>query len=293
MHESGATIIAHRNTLKHLSQATHVDDWNWTFFPASVGARPTVLVDDKKTVSFAGENIQIQHYGPGHTDGDLSVYFEQADVLALGDTLRNGYYPFIDNQDGGSVNDAIKWADKSVECTTDKTIVIPGHGPAGTRTQLIEFRDMLVAVRDKVAALKRQGSFLKYTNLNEKDNFLRQPWNQLVGVVNTPEELQATVVELNKAGFGEDAIDVLCGKEGADRLDVTGEKHGLIARLYRFVEQAENLREYEQSLLSGHFLIAVKAAEEDVRAQALTILKSHGGHRIRFYGTWTIEGLAS
>jgi glyoxylase-like metal-dependent hydrolase (beta-lactamase superfamily II) len=160
MHESGATIIAHRNTLKHLSQATHVDDWNWTFFPASVGARPTILVDDRKMISFAGENIQIQHYGPGHTDGDLSVYFEQADVLALGDTFWNGYYPFIDNQDGGSVDDAIKWADKSVERTTDKTIVIPGHGPMATRSQLIEFRNMLVSVRDKVAALKRQGQSL-------------------------------------------------------------------------------------------------------------------------------------
>src|ERR1700687_4299997 len=94
-----------------------------------------------------------------------------------------------------------------------------------------------------------QEAFLKYTDLNEKDNFLHQPRNQLVGVVNTPEELQAAVVELNKAGFGEDAIDVLCGKDGADRLDVTGEKHGPLARLYRFVEQAKNLGEYEQDLL--------------------------------------------
>jgi hypothetical protein len=114
-----------------------------------------------------------------------------------------------------------------------------------------------------------------------------------VGVVNTPEELQATVVELNKAGFGKDAIDVLCGKEGADRLDATGEKHGLMAQLYRFFEEAENLRGYEQNLLSGHFLIAVKAAEEAKRAHALTILKSHGGHRVKFYGKWTIEGLVS
>jgi glyoxylase-like metal-dependent hydrolase (beta-lactamase superfamily II) len=114
-------------------------------------------VDEIKTFSFAGENIQVQHYGPGHTDGDLSVHFEQADVLALGDTFWNGYYPCIDNQDGGSINDAIKWADKAVERTTDKTIVIPGHGPVGTRTDLIAFRDMPVSVRDKVAALKRQG----------------------------------------------------------------------------------------------------------------------------------------
>jgi glyoxylase-like metal-dependent hydrolase (beta-lactamase superfamily II) len=180
MHESGATIIAHRNTLKHLSQATHVDDWNWTFFPAPVGARPTVLVDNMKTFSFAGENIQIQHYGPGHTDGDLSVYFKQADVLALGDTFWNGYYPFIDNQDGGSINDAIKWADKGVERTTDKTIVIPGHGPVGTRTELIVFRDMLVSVRDKVAALKRQGKALDEVIAEKPTAAFDEKWGHFV-----------------------------------------------------------------------------------------------------------------
>jgi glyoxylase-like metal-dependent hydrolase (beta-lactamase superfamily II) len=157
MQQSGATIIAHQNTLKHLSQATHVDDWNWTMLPLPVAARPTILVGDSTTFLFAGDTIHVDHYGPGHTDGDVSVYFEKADVLALGDTFWNGNYPFIDNQDGGNINDAIKWADKAIERTTDKTIVIPGHGPVGTRSQLVEFRDMLVAVRDNVAALKRQG----------------------------------------------------------------------------------------------------------------------------------------
>jgi glyoxylase-like metal-dependent hydrolase (beta-lactamase superfamily II) len=88
------------------------------------------------------------------------VYFEKADVLTLGDTFWNGNYPFIDNQDGGNINDAIKWANKTVENTTGKTIVIPGHGPVGTRTELIEFRDMLVTVRNNVADLKRQGKSL-------------------------------------------------------------------------------------------------------------------------------------
>ena len=54
---------------------------------------------------------------------------------------------------------------------------------------------------------------MKYTDLNENDNFLRYPTNKLIGVVSTPEELQAAIVELNNAGFGEDAIDVLCGKK--------------------------------------------------------------------------------
>jgi glyoxylase-like metal-dependent hydrolase (beta-lactamase superfamily II) len=180
LHDSGATIIAHKNTLKHLSELTHVDDWHWTMLPVRVGARPTILVSDSTTFIFAGDTIHVDHYGPGHTDGDVSVYFEKADVLALGDTFWNGNYPFIDNQDGGNINDAIKWADKAIERTTDKTIVIPGHGPVGTRAQLIEFRDMLVTVRDNVAALKRQGKSLDEVIAAKPSATFDEKWGQFV-----------------------------------------------------------------------------------------------------------------
>jgi hypothetical protein len=77
------------------------------------------------------------------------------------DTFWNGYYPFIDNENGGSVNSAIAWANQAIERITDKTILVPGHGPVGNRAQFIEFRDMLVTVRDKVVALKSQGKSLE------------------------------------------------------------------------------------------------------------------------------------
>jgi glyoxylase-like metal-dependent hydrolase (beta-lactamase superfamily II) len=160
MHAAGATIVAHKNTLKHLTETTHVDAWNWTFEPVPVGARPTLLVDRKKTFTFAGTRIEVENFGGGHTDGDLWIYFKKADVLALGDTFWNGIYPYIDNEDGGSIDGAIKWANMAVARTTDHTIVIPGHGAVGTREQLIEFRDMLVTVRNNVATLKQQGKSL-------------------------------------------------------------------------------------------------------------------------------------
>jgi glyoxylase-like metal-dependent hydrolase (beta-lactamase superfamily II) len=163
MHAAGATIVAQRNTLKHLSETTHVNAWNWTFDPVPAGARPTVIVDSEKTFTFAGTKIEVANFGRGHTDGDLWIYFKKADVLALGDTFWNGIYPYIDNEDGGNIDGAIKWADKAVARSTDHTIVIPGHGMVGTRTQLIEFRDMLVTVRNNVAALKRQGKSLDET----------------------------------------------------------------------------------------------------------------------------------
>jgi glyoxylase-like metal-dependent hydrolase (beta-lactamase superfamily II) len=180
MQRSGATIIAHWNTLKYLSQSTHVDDWNWTMPPISPEARPTILVDNSTTFIFAGDTIHVEHYGPGHTDGDLSIYFEKADILALGDTFWNGNYPFIDNQDGGNINDAIKWIDKAIERTTNKTLVVPGHGPVGTRTQLIEFRDMLRTVRDKVAALKRKDKSLEEIIAVKPSAGFDEKWGQFV-----------------------------------------------------------------------------------------------------------------
>lgn len=160
MHEAGATIVAQKNTFKHLTETTHVNAWNWTFDPVPEAARPTLLVNEEKAFNFAGSKIQVENFGHGHTDGDLWVYFKKADVLALGDTFWNGFYPYIDNEDGGSIDGAIKWANKAVARTTDHTIVIPGHGAVGTRTQLIEFRDMLVTVRNNVAALQKQGKSL-------------------------------------------------------------------------------------------------------------------------------------
>ena len=160
MHAVGATIVAHKNTLRHLTETTHVNAWNWTFDPVPAGARPTLIVNNKKTFTFAGTQIEVENFGHGHTDGDLWVYFKKADVLALGDTFWNGIYPYIDNEDGGNIDGAIQWANKAVAFTTDHTIVVPGHGAVGTRAQLIEFRDMLVTVRNNVATLKSQGKSL-------------------------------------------------------------------------------------------------------------------------------------
>jgi glyoxylase-like metal-dependent hydrolase (beta-lactamase superfamily II) len=160
LHAAGATVVAHENTFRHLTETTHVNAWNWTFDPVPAGARPTLLVKAKQTFHFAESRIDIENFGDGHTDGDLWVYFREADVVALGDTFWNGNYPYIDNEDGGSIDGAIKWANKAVQRTTDHTIVVPGHGAVGGRRELIAFRDMLVAVRSNVAALKEQGKSL-------------------------------------------------------------------------------------------------------------------------------------
>jgi glyoxylase-like metal-dependent hydrolase (beta-lactamase superfamily II) len=160
VHSLGATVIAQEDTLKRLSTTTRVAEWNYTFQPWPIGGRPTVTFKTDKTLKFDGETIVIKGFGPGHTDSDVTVYFTKADGMSLGDIFWNGVYPFIDSDTGGSIDGTIRLVNGSLEHVTDKTIIIPGHGPVGNRAQLIEFRDMLVGIRENVARLKKQGKSL-------------------------------------------------------------------------------------------------------------------------------------
>ncbi len=160
LHSVGAEITAHENTRKHLSETTRVDAWNFTFLPSPTGALPTLVFKQDRKLQVNGTTLVLKHYPPAHTDSDLSVEFTEADVLHVGDTWWTGYFPFLDYNTGGRIDGAIRAAEANIARVTDKIIVIPGHGPVGDKAGLIEFRDMLVAVRDKVAALKREGKSL-------------------------------------------------------------------------------------------------------------------------------------
>jgi glyoxylase-like metal-dependent hydrolase (beta-lactamase superfamily II) len=160
LHDLGATVVAHPNSLKHMSQSVRVEDWQHTFEPVPMKARPSSLVSKSRKIEFAGEKVLLTHYGLAHTDGDLYAYFEKSDVLATGDTYWNGVYPFIDSVAGGSIDGMIQAAETNIARSTDKTIVVPGHGALANRADLIEYRDMLVEIRRNVADLKREGKTL-------------------------------------------------------------------------------------------------------------------------------------
>jgi len=160
LHESGAEITAHENTRKRLLVDTRVEGWDWTFPAAPAGALPVKVFSTQYEMRRNDTRIAMNYYGPAHTDSDVWVHFTDADVVHLGDTWWNGVYPFIDYSTGGSINGQIQAAEANLRAFTDKTVFIPGHGPVGGRSEVTEFRDMLVDVRDKVGAMKKQGMSL-------------------------------------------------------------------------------------------------------------------------------------
>jgi glyoxylase-like metal-dependent hydrolase (beta-lactamase superfamily II) len=161
MHTSGAKIHAHVNTLKRLSTSQTNAFFGVTFPPAPAGALPTETFTDTRTLLINDITFHLAHYAPAHTDSDISIYFTQPDILHVGDTWFNGFYPFIDYGSGGSIDGMIHAANRNLMIVTRDTMIIPGHGPIGNKPQLAEFRDVLTTARDKVAALKKQGLTLE------------------------------------------------------------------------------------------------------------------------------------
>jgi glyoxylase-like metal-dependent hydrolase (beta-lactamase superfamily II) len=158
LNSEGAAIMAHPNTLKHLTSAQRVEDWDFNFPASPKTALPTsIMASDEQTLKLNGQTIRLKYYGPAHTDSDISVFFEEANVIHVADTFWNGIYPFIDYSTGGSIDGSIAAAHANVMTVADDTIVIPGHGPIGDKKQLMEFHHMLVGIRENVAKLKKDG----------------------------------------------------------------------------------------------------------------------------------------
>jgi glyoxylase-like metal-dependent hydrolase (beta-lactamase superfamily II) len=158
LNSAGAKIIAQENTRKHLREVQRVEDWDYNFLPLPPEGIPAEVFARDRTLKLNGTSIALKYYGSAHTDSDISVTFTEANIVHVADTFWNGIYPFIDYSTGGSIDGMIAASDANLAATTDNTIIIPGHGKAvSNKAELKEFREMLIAVRENVAALKKQG----------------------------------------------------------------------------------------------------------------------------------------
>jgi glyoxylase-like metal-dependent hydrolase (beta-lactamase superfamily II) len=118
------------------------------------------VIRTERSLEVNGSRILLRYYGPAHTDSDVSVHFTDVDVLHVDDTWWNGLYPFIDYSTGGSIDGMIRATEQNLAAASATTVIVPGHGAVGDKAQLTRYRDMLVSIRDRVAALKGQGRTL-------------------------------------------------------------------------------------------------------------------------------------
>jgi cyclase len=154
---AGATVLAHENTKTRMAQP-HDSALFGLHFPASpLDALPQQTFSTSQKLQANGEIVMLQYFQPAHTDTDIYIHFEQANVIHMGDTFFSGFYPVIDTSTGGKVNGIIVAADNILSLADNNTKIVPGHGPLGNKADLTKSRDMLVVARDRVQKLKTAG----------------------------------------------------------------------------------------------------------------------------------------
>ena len=124
---------------------------------APPAALPVVTYDGPITVHMNGEDIQLIPIRVAHTDGDTLVRFPGLDILMTGDYYRSVGYPNIDRANGGTLNGMLEGLGTTIGLAGPNTKIIPGHGAMVDRVAVTAHRDMILAVRDKVAQMVKQG----------------------------------------------------------------------------------------------------------------------------------------
>jgi glyoxylase-like metal-dependent hydrolase (beta-lactamase superfamily II) len=151
-----ADIIAHENVLARMTETGR-----------AVTERPlNTFFEDSRDFHFNGEAIFVHHFKNGHTDGDVIVYFRGSDVLVSGDLFTTTVFPVLDEKFAGGIDGFVAALNKMLDITVPKylqeggTFIIPGHGRVSDEADLVEYRDMVVIIRDRIQSMIREGNTL-------------------------------------------------------------------------------------------------------------------------------------
>jgi glyoxylase-like metal-dependent hydrolase (beta-lactamase superfamily II) len=155
--KAGALIVAHENVRKRMSSEQVLKPMGRQVPPSPAAALPVITYADVLTFYWNGDEVQVSHVDPAHSDGDSFIYFRKANVLHVGDVYFNGMYPFIDVSAGGSIDGMVKAVERGLALANEKTKIIPGHGLLSNVKELREYRDMLATVRDRVRPMVKEG----------------------------------------------------------------------------------------------------------------------------------------
>ncbi len=147
--ENGAIIVAH-DKLRSRMEADPRQN-------TGPGALPVITFSDEMTFHINGLEAYVFHIPSAHTDGDAAILFRESNVIATGDLLFRGLFPFIDLDSGGDVTGYKAGMQKLIEMGDDETKFMPGHGPVASRADLQQDLDMLIDAEARVKALIDKG----------------------------------------------------------------------------------------------------------------------------------------
>jgi glyoxylase-like metal-dependent hydrolase (beta-lactamase superfamily II) len=159
-----ASVLAHENVLTRMTEATGPQALPFAHWPTKTFAFR------QYSMYLNGEGIQVIHMPAAHTDGDTIVFFRRGDVIATGDIIDTTRWPFIDIKRGGTLQgelDALnRLMDMSIlnvpiQWNPDRTLLVPGHGFVYDKLDLLEYRDAVTTVRDRVLDLIEEGKTLE------------------------------------------------------------------------------------------------------------------------------------
>ena len=157
----GAIILAHDNVRKRLSADYLFEALKQTQKAAPYEALPKVTFADSVTFHMNGETVHVFYAKNAHTDGDVIIHFKRSNIFHCGDVFVRYGFPFIDQGAGGSIDGMIKAIEHLITVTNDQSRLIPGHGAMSTKKDLVDYKNMLVTVRTRIADGIKQGKTLQ------------------------------------------------------------------------------------------------------------------------------------
>lgn len=142
MEKAGAVIVAHDNVRNRLVSNKSDDPEFW----------PVLTYSDAATFYFNGQRVNVIHTPKAHTDGDSIVYFQEADLLHMGDNYFNGMFPFVDVKSGGTLQGMIASQEKGLSMIGNGSKIMPGHGPMATYDDMQKSINLLKDIEKRVQA---------------------------------------------------------------------------------------------------------------------------------------------
>ena len=147
----GSIIVAHENARKRLSTDYFYKTYKQEQKAMSIEGLPKITFAQSLNFNMNGETVQVIHIKNAHTDGDAAIYFKEANVLHAGDAFVRYGLPFIDDDGGGTIDGMINGAEQMLKMINDETKIIPGHGQISSKKDLLDYKNQLQTIRNRIA----------------------------------------------------------------------------------------------------------------------------------------------